>query len=319
MTRFFAALLLAGVAAASSPAWAADTFLRMVSGPAGGNWYPLGAKLMEIVGTGLDRVVTSNAPGGGGANVQDINRGDAEIGFSYGHTVFRAFSGVDRSGKEHPNLRFVATLYPAALQTAVPADSDIHSYFDLQDRNISPGKARWSGFEAMELLFSYYGFGVDDVRANGGTVHHVSYSDSVALMRDGHIDAFSGLTSVPQASFIDLNFSVGIRFLPVEDDVRTRFLAENPGYVDSVIPQEAYEDQSGDVPTVGATTVLIVHKDVPEEVVYGVTRLLWEHHADLAAVSPTWRHARREDALQGAIIPLHPGAERYYTEHGLLP
>ena len=319
MARFLASLLLLGTVAASGPATAADTFLRMVSGPAGGNWYPLGAKLMEIVGTNLDGVVTSNAPGGGGANVQDVNRGDAEIGFSYGHTVYRAFTGVDRSGKEHPNLRFVATLYPAALQTAVPADSDIGSYADLRDRNISPGKARWSGFEAMELLLSYYGFGVDEVRASGGTVHHVSYSDSVALMRDGHIDAFSGLTSVPQASFIDLNFSVGIRFLPVEDDIRTRFLAENPGYVESVIPQDAYENLSGDVPTIGATTVLIVHKDVPDDVVYGVTRLLWERHDDLVAVSPTWKNSRRENALQAAIIPLHPGAARYYAEHGLLP
>ena len=323
MARFPASLLLAGLLAgalaATGPAAAADTFLRMVSGPAGGNWYPLGAKLMEIVGTSLEGVVTSNAPGGGGANVQDINRGDVEIGFSYGHTVHRAFTGTDRSGKAHPNLRFVATLYPAALQTAVPADSDIESYADLLDRNISPGKARWSGYEAVELLLSYYGFGVDDVRANGGTVHHVSYSDSVALMRDGHIDAFSGLTSVPQASFIDLNFSVGIRFLPVEADIRTRFLAENPGYVESTIPQAAYEDLAGDVPTVGATTVLVVHRDVPDDVVYGVTRLLWEHRDDFVAVSPTWRQARREDALQAAVIPLHPGAERYYADHGLLP
>ncbi len=319
MARLAAVLLALGVALPGAPAGAADTFLRMVSGPAGGNWYPLGAKLMEIVGTTLEGVVTSSAPGGGAANVLDINRGDAEIGFSYGHTVHRAFTGVDRSGKEHSNLRFVATLYPAALQTAVPADSDIQSYADLRDRDISPGKARWSGYEAVELLLTYYGFGIEDVRASGGTVHHVSYSDSVALMRDGHIDAFSGLTSVPQASFIDLNFSVGIRFLPVEDEIRTRFLAENPGYVESVIPQSAYENLANDIPTVGATTVLIVNKDVPEEIVYGVTQLVWDHHADFVAVSPTWTGARREHALQSATIPLHPGAGRYYAEHGLLP
>ncbi len=318
MARLLATLLVALATLAAPIAVSADTFVRMVSGPAGGNWYPLGAKLMEIVGTGLEGVVTSNAPGGGAANVQDVNRGEAEIGFSYGHTVYRAFTGTGRSGKEHPDIRFVATLYPAALQTAVPADSDIASYADLQDRNISPGKARWSGYEAMVLLLSYYGFGVDDVRANGGTVHHVSYSDSVALMRDGHIDAFSGLTAVPQASFIDLNFSVGIRFLPVEDSIRTRFLEENPGYVDSVIPREAYENLADDVPTIGATTVLIVHKDVPDDVVYGITDLLWKHHADFVAVSPTWNAVDRDNALHTMVSPLHPGAERYYREHGLL-
>ncbi len=318
MVRLLVLLLLTGAALSAGPA-AADTFLRMVSGPAGGNWYPLGAKLMEIVGTRLDGVVTSNAPGSGGANVQDINRGDAEIGFSYGHTAYRAFAGLDRSGKKHPNLRLVATLYPAALQTAVPADSDIRSYADLRTRNLSPGKARWSGFEAVELLLSYYGFGMEDVRAGGGTVHHVSYSDSVALMRDGHIDAFSALTSVPQASFIDLQFSVGIRFLPVEEGIRRRFLAENPGYVESTIPRTAYEDLAVDIPTVGATTVLIARASVPDEVVHGVTRLLWEHHDEFVAVSPTWQESRLRDALRAAILPLHPGAERYYADRGLLP
>lgn len=318
MARLLALALCALALAAAPPAAARDTFLRMVSGPAGGNWYPLGAKLMEIAGRSIEGVAASNAPGGGGSNAQDVNRGDAEVGFSYAHTVLQAWNGAGPSGKRHENLRFVATLYPAAVQTAVPADSGIRSYADLRDRNISPGKAKWSGFEAAKLVFRYYGFGVEDVRANGGTVHHVSYSDSVALMRDGHIDAFTALTSVPQSSFIDLNFSVGIRLLPVEEEVRDRLLADHPGYIATTIPRGAYEGMDGDVPTIGAATVLVAHRDVPEEVVHGLTRVLWDSHAELAKVSPVWNGARPEGALASAGIPLHPGAERYYREAGLL-
>ncbi len=319
MIRIVGAVTAAALLSCSTPSSAgADTFLRMVSGPAGGNWYPLGAKLMEIVNRSLEGVVTSNAPGGGGSNAQDVNRGDAEVGLSYAHTVLQAWNGTGPTGKKHPNLRFIATLYPAAIQTAVRADSDIHSYTDLHDRNISPGKAKWSGYEAAKIIFAQHGFGVGDVRASGGTVHHVSYSDSVALMRDGHIDAFTALTSVPQASFIDLEFSIGIRFLPVEDAVRAKILTTHPGYIETIIPKEAYESLDEDIPTIGAATVFVANKDVSDDVIYGLTRLLWEHHSDLVKVSLVWSGAKFENALSSAKIPLHPGAQRYYEEMGIL-
>ncbi len=243
----------------------AEQFVRMVSGPAGGSWYPLGAKISEVLGKNVAGIATSNGPGGGVSNVLDVNKGEAEMGWSYAHTAYNGSQGQGKFSKAQNNVRHFATLYPAGLQTAVPRSSAIRSYGDLKDKNISPGLTKWSGYAATELLLKYYGLTMGGIKQAGGTVHHVSYSDSVGLMKDGHIDAFMGLTSIPQASFLDLNFKPGVRFLPVEAGVMAKFLAENPGYIETVIPTTAYDGIEQDVPTLGVVTILIVHKDLPCE------------------------------------------------------
>ena len=311
----FAAPLALGVTLAASAQ--ADTFVRMVSGPAGGSWYPLGAKISEVLGKTVPGIATSNGPGGGVSNVQDVNKGEAEIGWSYAHTAYNGFNGQGKFSKPQENIRYLATLYPAALQTVVPKDSKVESYAELKDKNISPGKAKWSGYAATELLLTYYGYSVEDVRKNGGTVHNVSYSDSVALMKDGHIEAFMALTSVPQASLIDLNFNPGVRFLSVDDEVRKKFLADNPGYIDTVIPQSAYENLPGDVQTLGVVTVLVVNKDLPEDIVYQMTKSLWDNHGEFVKVKDVWNSVKLENGLLGASVPIHPGAKKFYDEVGV--
>jgi TRAP transporter TAXI family solute receptor len=295
----------------------AETFVRMVSGPAGGSWYPLGAKIAEVWGKDVKDIATSNGPGGGVGNVKDVNKGDAEVGWSYGHTVFEGWQAGEGFDKETKNVRHLATLYPAAMQTAVPKSSKIMSYADLKDKNISPGKAQWSGFAAYNMIVQEYGYSVDDVKKSGGTVHHVSYSDSVALMKDGHIDAFAGLTSYPQASFLDLEFSPGIRLLPVDEAVLDKILKRNPGYIRVDITPDHYKSVAKPIPTLGAVTVMIVSKDLPDDVVYAMTKSLWENHGEFVKVKDTWNSVKLENALLGAAVPVHPGAKKFYDEKGV--
>ena len=296
---------------------ASETFVRMVTGPAGGSWYPLGAKISEVWGKTVKDVATSSGPGGGVGNVKDVNKGDAEVGWSYGHTVYDAWQGAEAFGKEMKNVRHLATLYPAAMQTAVPKSSNIMSYADLKDKNISPGKAQWSGYAAYQMLIEGYGYSIDDVKQNGGTVHHVSYTDSVALMKDGHIDAFAAMTSFPQASLLDLEFSPGVRFLPVEDEVLDKILKRNPGYIKVEMTNDTYKSIDKPVATLGAVTVLVVSKDLSEDIVYQMTKSLWDHHGDFVKVKDTWNEVKLENALLGAAIPVHPGAKKYYDEKGV--
>ena len=183
-------LAAAPLALASVPA-ASDTFVRMVSGPSGGSWYPLGAKIMQVFDEQIDGISTSNTSGGGISNVLAVNGGDAEIGWSYAHTTANGFNGVGKFSKAQPDVRHFATLYGSMFQTAVRADSDIHSYADMKDKNISPGKAKWTGTAFAESVLNHFGITFDSIKENGGTVHHVDYTESVALMKDGHIDAFA--------------------------------------------------------------------------------------------------------------------------------
>lgn len=309
-----APLLLAG----SFTAQAADEFVRIASGPSGGSWYPLSAKMAEIFDK-IDGISVSSGPGGGVGNVLDTNKKEAELGWTYGHTSYDGFKGQGPSfeGKPNPNIRHLATFYPAALQTAVPKDSKIMTYSDLKDKNISPGKLTWSGYAAAQLIFGKYGFSVDDVKKNGGTSHHVGYSDSVSLMKDGHIEAFTALTSYPQSSFLDLEFSPGIRFLSVSDDVLKGIMAENPGYIKVDITKDHYKSLEAPFSTLGAVTIMVAHKDVSEDTIYKITKALWENHDALVKVKGVWGKVKLENALLGAALPIHPGAQKYYDEQGV--
>ncbi|MEM8647233.1 MAG: TAXI family TRAP transporter solute-binding subunit, partial [Pseudomonadota bacterium] len=153
----------------------ADQFLRMVSGPSGGSWYPLGAKIMQVFDEKIDGITTSNTSGGGISNILSVNGGDAEIGWSYAHTAFNGYSGKGKFKKAQPDVRHFATLYPAMFQVAVRADSPIKSFEDMKAANISPGKAKWTGTAFAESILKAYGMSFQDIKSNGGTVHHVSY------------------------------------------------------------------------------------------------------------------------------------------------
>lgn len=318
MNRLFKTAATAAVIMSFTASAHADQFIRIVSGPAGGSWYPLGAAISEILNKNVEGIAASNGPGGGVGNIKDVSKGNAEIGWSYGHTAYNGMNGKGSFDKTYPNVRYLATLYPAGMQTAVRKDSGINSYADLKDKNISPGKAQWSGFAAYKMVIGHYGYSIDDVKNNGGTVHHVSYSDSVALMKDGHIDAFSGLTSVPQASFLDLEFSPGIKMLPIEGKVLDKILAENPGYIRLTVTNDDYKSVEAPIETLGAVTVLVANKDLPDDVVYNITKALWENHGELVKVKKVWNSVKLENALLGSAIPVHPGAKRYYDEKGVM-
>ena len=162
LPRVFLATAL--LALASQPA-ASDTFVRMASGPSGGSWYPLGAKIMQVFDDEIEGITTSNTSGGGIANIKSVQGGDAEIGWSYAHTSYNGFVGKGKFDEAQDKIRHFATLYPAMFQVAVPADSPIQNFEDMKDKNISPGKAQWTGTAFAESILKAYGYGFDDIKA----------------------------------------------------------------------------------------------------------------------------------------------------------
>ena len=308
------ATLALGLGAQSA---SADQFLRMVSGPSGGSWYPLGAKIMQVFDEKIDGITTSNTSGGGISNILSVNGGDAEIGWSYAHTAFNGYSGKGKFKKAQPDVRHFATLYPAMFQVAVRADSSIKSFEDMKAANISPGKAKWTGTAFAESILKAYGLSFQDIKSNGGTVHHVSYTESVALMKDKHIEVFMAATSMPQASFIELEHSPGIRFIGLPKDKLDSILAANPGFIPGSMPKGVYKSVDQDLHTLGIVTNMVVHKDLPEDLVYTMCKTFWENHATFAEVKSIWKRVKLEDALAGAAIPVHPGAAKCYKELGV--
>jgi hypothetical protein len=293
------------------------TFVRIASGPAGGAWYPLGAKIAQVLGAEIPDISTSSMPGSGEANLREVDRGSAEIAFTYSSSAYDAYEGRGQFTEPLTDLRHLATLYPAALQTAVRRGSDVDSYEDLAGRSLSPGQVGMTGTVIAQEVLSAYGVTFEAVREAGGAIHHVDYADSGALMKDGHIDAFMAVAGVPLSSMLELNFQPGIRLLGVEPDRMAQILASNPALIGTVIPKEAYAGLTEDVPTIGVATVMVVHKDLPDDLVYEMAKVFWENQAQFLEVSPVWQDVHLEDALLAVAIPVHPGAQRFYDEMGV--
>ncbi|MEK9671343.1 MAG: TAXI family TRAP transporter solute-binding subunit [Rhodospirillaceae bacterium] len=317
-TKIAVSVLAVGLMAGAGSAQAADQFLRLVTGPSGGSWYPLGAKIAQVFQEDIKGVSTSNTSGGGISNVLAVNAGDAEFGFTYAHTAANGANGRGKFTKKQPNVRHLATLYGSMFQVAVRADSKIKSFDDMKGANISPGKAKWTGTAFAEAILKEYGITFGSIKKNGGTVHHVGYTESVALMKDKHVDVFMAATNMPQASFLELEQSPGIRFIGIDDKKKyDKILADNPGFVPGVMPKGVYKSVDRDIPTLGITVEMIVNKDVPDNIVYQMCKSLWKNHAKFVEVKSVWKHVKQADALKGAAIPVHPGAQKCYDELGV--
>lgn len=314
--KSLAVLSVAAVAFAATSVQA-DQFVRMVSGPSGGSWYPLGAKIMQVFEDSIDGIATSNTSGGGISNVLAVSGGDAEIGWSYAHTTANGFNGAGKFSKAQPDVRHFATLYGSMFQVAVREDSDIQSFEDMAGANISPGKAKWTGTAFAESILNAYGITFDSIRDNGGTVHHVNYTESVALMKDGHIDVYMAATNMPQASFLELEHSPGIRFIGLSKEKQQEIIAANPGYIAGTMPAGVYESVTEDVHSLGIVVNMVVHKDLPEDLVYNMCKVFWENHGTFAEVKSVWNRVTVEQALDGVAIPVHPGAAKCYSELGV--
>ncbi len=312
----FLVVVLLCAALVAPAAQAGTKFLRMVSGPEGGSWYPLGSAMMTIIQKELG-ISTSNGPGGGVGNCKVVNAGRADLGWTYTHTAYNAYNGRGKFNKKHTNLRHLMSLYPGVFQIVVPKKSDIKSVADLKDKRIVPGKIGFTGTAIAELVLKAYGLSFDSIKKSGGSVSYVGYSDSAALMKDGHSDCYMAVTSCPQATIIDLEFRPGIRFLPIDPAHQKKVRELEPGLMPTVIPAGAYKSLDHDVPTVGTVTSIVVNKNVPDDVVYKIVKTLYANWPELAKVKKkAIQDSKPEKALQGASIPVHPGALKYYKEMG---
>jgi TRAP transporter TAXI family solute receptor len=124
-------------------------------------------------------------------------------------------------------------------------------------------------------------------------------------------------TSMPQASLIEVSHSPGVRFLGLSEAKLKEILDANPGYIPGRMPKGVYESVDKDLLTLGIVTNMVVHKDLPDDLVYNMCKVFWENHAAFEEVKSVWKRVKLENALDGAAIPVHPGAKKCYDELGV--
>lgn len=299
------------------PAQADEKFLRMFSGPEGGSWYPLGAAMMGVLEKKIPGISTSNGPGGGVGNCKAVDSKRADLGWTYTHTSFAAIQGLHPFDKKYDNLRHLMSLYPGVFQMAVRRDSDIKSPADMKDKRIVPGVTGFTGTVIAEQILQAYDLSFDTIKKNGGTVTFVGYADSAQLLKDGHSDVYMAVTSLPQATILDLNFQPGIRLVGLDDAHMKRLLEIEPGLMPFTVAPGTYEKNDQPVLTPATVTQIVVNKHMSDEMAYKIVKTLYESWPELAQVKKKdIEDSKPEQALLGNRIPVHPGALKYYKEKG---
>ncbi|HNQ76510.1 MAG TPA: TAXI family TRAP transporter solute-binding subunit, partial [Pseudothauera hydrothermalis] len=209
-------------------------------------------------------------------------------------------------------LRGLAGIYTNYIQIVAAADSGIASLADLKGKRVSVGAPR-SGTELnARAIFKAAGMSYADL----GKVEYLPFGESVELIKNRQLDATLQSAGLGVASIRDLANAVKIVVIPVPPEVVAKI--GDAAYQPVVIPANTYEGQTTDVPTAGVRNILVTHAGVPEDVVYRMAKSMFEHLDQLVAAHAAAKAIKPEGAADNLPLPLHPGAERYYREAGLL-
>ncbi|URT70634.1 TAXI family TRAP transporter solute-binding subunit [Cytobacillus firmus] len=285
------------------------------SATVGGFWYTLsgamGEKMKEVYPESSVTVVE----GGSVSNLLGLSQGTFALGFSNGQTVPEALNGINAFKEKVDNVSTVATLYPNVFQIVVRADSDIKSVKDLKGKKVSPGIKGYSGELAFLDILKLNDMSYDDL----GGIEYIGTADGADLLRDGHIDAIVGMVSAPVSTFQELDTTLGIRLIPLDDETVKGLHELNEGYLEYDIEGGTYSNVKEDVKTVAGYTVLLVNDDLmDEESVYKLTKMMVEEKDTWTTLSPIMKDFNAEYSVQNNVGKLHPGAEKYYKEVGAL-
>jgi len=289
------------------PVWGFE--LKWGTAPAGGFWAPLGAAMLEKVKEENPGITGTSLPGPGGHNFLGIQSGRFNIAFATTDASFFVWAGKEiYTGKSFQGFRNVTSLVPMASQYMVWADSDIKSIPDLVGKKVSYGR-RGSGSELnVRKMLELYGI-LDKVQ-----FEYLSFSDISNRLKDRLIDATLMHPMIPYHIYIDLSNTRPIRLLPFSDDKIQAMLAWNQGLERYTVPGGLYKGVDKPLDGYAYRMHLIAAQDVPDEVVYKVTKTLVKNLPHFQKTFKPVAGVTVEDMAKKLAIPFHPGAVRYYKE-----
>jgi TRAP transporter TAXI family solute receptor len=286
--------------------------VKLMTGPQGGSWYPLGGAIANIGDKAGIKVQV--LPGAGIANVKAVEGGKADIGFGNSISTVDGVAGRAPFDTPAKNVCNVATLYPQYFQVVANADSGINSLADLKGKAAAfQPKGNTAEFISNQAL-EVYGLKPSDL----SRVSYVSYTDAVSLMKDNNAQVFTLGTTVPASAIMDLASARDVKLVPIGDDKFQAMRKLNPGYTKLIIPAGSYPKQTADVQTIGYATHVIARCDLDAEVVYKLLKGMVANKADLTAIAKAMGETTPKMMAEDIGVPLHKGAMKFYKEAGVL-
>ncbi len=336
LAAIFAAGLIMGFAGTdpvrAGPAQAADgaNYFRIGTGSIAGTYFPMGEALAAILSQPVGAppcdpggrcgvpglIATAQATEGSIANVERVNSGELEAALAQATIVDAALKGLRPFDKGHKaaNLRALANLYPESVHLVIARGSRVRDVPDLKTRRVSIDLALSGTAADSNLILKAYGLRRQDL-----TVVEDSPVRAADMLAQGKIDAFFFIGGYPAPLVSDLAERASIDLLAIRGPSAKKLIKENPFYSPGTIPAGAYRG-IGATETIQVGAQLIVNAKVPDELVYAICAKLFDaaNRPALIQRHPKGEFIRLENALTGVTIPLHPGAERFYREKGLI-
>lgn len=323
-----AVTLIAGPALAQSP-----QFFRIGTGSAGGTYFPIGGTIANGISAPpgarpCDKGGQCGVPGliaiaqsttASVFNNAAVQNGELEAGLAAADVTRSMYLGEGKfEGKPHPKLRIIANLFPEDLHLVLPKGSKINNLGDLKDKRVGIAQAGSGTQVAVLQMLEAWGVNRDNMEEA-----ELNNSQSAERLADGQLDAYFYAAGWPVAAMVQLSSTKGMDLHSFTEDDLKKINGIIPAYIPSKIPAGVYEGIDYEVKTPAVSAMLVVSSDQSEELVYGITKALWNDNTRklLDNGHAKGKQITLETALDGVKelgVPLHPGAEKFYKEQGLI-
>ena len=308
-------------------------FFRIGTGGAGGTYFPIGGIIANAISNPpgsreCDKGGNCGVPGlvamaqstnASAHNVNAIQAGQMEAGLSGAATLHFAYNGLEKfADNAKPDLRIIANLYPEDLHLVLPKGGSLASLADLEGKRVGIAQAGSGTQIAVELIIGDHGINRDHIDEA-----ELNNSQSAERLADGQLDAYFYAAGTPVAAMIQLDNTKGMELYSFTDEEVKKGNETVPYYIPSTIPAGTYPGVAYDVNTLAVSGIFVTNANQDEELIYEITKALWSETARklLDNGHSKGKVITLETALDGVAgigVPLHPGAERFYKEQGLL-
>lgn len=319
MTENGMKLVKASFAAVAAAIWLCGTLARaepsinVLTGDASGVYFPLGVSIAKIYADIPGAKVQVQTTDGSVENLTRLQQGDGQVGFALADTLADAWNGRASAGFANrlDRLRVIGALYPSYIQIVAAKASGVATLADLKGKSLSVG-AEKSGTELnARAVLGAAGLRTEDL----GRVQYTSFAEATELMNKKQLDATLQSAGLGVTSLKELAQATDIVVVPVPRRVVDRMGAPfKPG----MIPARTYVGQDRPVATASLMNYLVTSSAVPDEVVYQMTKRLFDSLPELAVAHRVGYEIKLATAAGKAPVPMHPGARRYYREKGLI-
>ena len=291
-------------------------FVTIGTAPDGGAFAPVGNAITNVVDSNkgdLNWVVSAQGTKGTQENIRKLEAGEIEFAMSNAVIAYFAVQGDGAWETEH-NIRSVVTLAPNVGVFVTTEGSGITSIADLKDKRVVLGPLG-AGFDYfLKPLLEAHGISYDDIEVLNG-----NYFEAGDMIADGKADAAFMGGAIPIPAVTQLCSTQDVVFIPLDEDVADK-LTDYPFYFPVPVPADKYSDLEEDLAGLNCGNMqLITHADVDEDVVYDLTRLIYQHREEVAEKHPAGRAINPDNAVKDTGVPFHPGAIRFYQEEGIWP